>query len=57
MRMRELLSSTFWTASHFTGVVLILGALLFGIGGGLYTPIKDEKGSLSCALDFNTNEH
>jgi len=38
-------SSTFWTAPRFTGVVLILGCLLFGGSGWLYWPIKDEKGS------------
>lgn len=39
------MSSTFWTEPRFTGVVLILGCLVFGGGGWLYWPIKDEKGS------------
>ncbi len=39
-----MLSSTFWTEPHFTGITLILGCLLFG-GGYLYWLIKDEKGS------------
>ena len=45
-----MLSSTFWTEPHFTGVVLILGALLFLGGASLYTPIKDEKGSFIFGL-------
>ncbi len=40
-----MLSSIIWNASRFTGIVLILGSLVFGCGGGLYWPIKDEKGS------------
>ncbi len=45
-----MLSSIFWTEPRFTGVVLILGSLLFGGGGGLYWPIKDEKGSFIFGL-------
>ncbi len=44
------MSSTFWTAHHFTGVVLILGCLVFGGGGWLYWPIKDEKGAFIFGL-------
>ena len=39
------LSSTFWNEQHFTGIVLILGSLLFLAGAGMYWPIKDEIGS------------
>jgi len=45
-----MLSSTFWTAHRFTGIALILGCVLFGIGVGLYTPIKDEKGAFIFGL-------
>ncbi len=45
-----MLSSTFWTEPHFTGITLILGTLLFSVGGGLYTPIKDEQGSFIFGL-------
>jgi hypothetical protein len=40
-----MLSSVFWNEYRFTGIVLILGSLVFGGGGWLYWPIKDEKGS------------
>jgi hypothetical protein len=40
-----MLSRTFWTVHHFTGITLILGAPPFG-SAYLYWPIKDEKGSL-----------
>jgi hypothetical protein len=43
-------SSTFWTERHFTGIVLILGSLVFGCGGWLYWPIKDEKGIIIFGL-------
>jgi len=42
--------NSLWIAPRFTGVVLIVGCLLFGIGGSLYTPIKDEKGSFIFGL-------
>ena len=45
-----MLSSSFGTEPHFTGVVLILGALLFLGGASLYTPIKDEIGSFIFGL-------
>ena len=45
-----MLSSTFWTAPRFTGVVLILGCLVFGGGGWLCSLIKDEKGSFIFGL-------
>jgi hypothetical protein len=47
-----MLSSPFWTEPHFTGVVLILGALLFLGGASLYTPIKDEIGITGDAPPF-----
>jgi hypothetical protein len=43
-------SSTFWTERHFTGLALILGALLFLCGAGLYTAVRDTKGSLIFGL-------
>jgi len=39
-------SSTFWTEHHFAGLALILGALLFLRGAGLYTAVRDTKGNL-----------
>lgn len=45
-----MLSSTFWTQSRFTGIALILGALLFLGGASLYGVIKDEKGNLIFGL-------
>jgi hypothetical protein len=45
-----MLNSAFWTEPRFTGVVLILGCLLFGGGGWLYWPIKDEKGAFIFGL-------
>ncbi len=44
------MSSTLWTEPHFTGLVLILGALLFLCGAGLYTAVRDTKGSLIFGL-------
>ena len=35
-----MLSNIVWTEHRFTGIVLILGSLLFGGGGWLYWPIK-----------------
>lgn len=45
-----MLSSTFWTQSRFTGIALIVGCLVFGGGGWLYWPIKDEKGAFIFGL-------
>ncbi len=44
------MKSTFWTEPHFTGLALILGALLFLCGAGLYTAIRDTKGNLIFGL-------
>ena len=45
-----MVNSTFWTEPRFTGLALILGALLFGFGGGLYTAVRDTKGNLIFGL-------
>lgn len=41
-------SNTFWTEPHFTGIVLILGSLLF-LGGAGLTP-RDEQGTFIFSL-------
>ncbi len=43
-----MLSSTFWTGHRFTGLVLILGALLFLVGAGLYggMTLREKKGTM-----------
>ncbi len=43
-----MLSSTFWTQSRFTGIALILGALLFLGGAGLYwgMTLREKKGTM-----------
>ena len=45
-----MLRSTLWTEPHFTGLVLILGSLLFLGGPWLYWPLKDEKGAFIFGL-------
>ncbi len=45
-----MVNSTLWTEPRFTGLALILGALLFGFGGGLYTAVRDTKGNLIFGL-------
>ena len=42
------MKSTFWTQRHFTGLALILGALLFEIGAGM--PLRDKKGTFIYGL-------
>ncbi len=44
------MSSTFWNERHFTGLALILGALLFLCGACLYTVIRDTKGNFIFGL-------
>jgi hypothetical protein len=45
MKENTLMSSVFWNACRLTGIVLILGSLVFACGGWLYWFIKDEKGA------------
>ena len=45
-----MISSTLWTEHHLTGITLILSALLFLCGAGLYTAIRDTKGNLIFGL-------
>jgi hypothetical protein len=45
-----MLSSTFWTEPHFTGITLILGTLLVLGGASLSGTIRDEQGSFIFGL-------
>ena len=43
-----MVSSTFWTEYHFTGLALILGGLLFLVGA--FMPLRDKKGAFIYGL-------
>lgn len=43
-----MVSSTFWTEYHFTGLALILGGLLFSVGA--FMPLRDKKGAFIYGL-------
>jgi hypothetical protein len=49
-KKEAMLNNIVWTEQRFTGLALILGTLLFSVGGGLYMPIKDEQGSFIFGL-------
>jgi hypothetical protein len=43
-----MVSSTFWTEYHFTGLALILGGLMFSVGA--FMPLRDKKGAFIYGL-------